>query len=402
VKNKISILIFILSFCHIAKAQNLVSNGYFEVHNDCQNDNINNAVGWNTSTNETPDYFNNCLLNGANVPNTFVGYQQDCFGGKGYAGGFMLNKNSDSARDYIYTKLIDTLKIGHRYIASLYVNRAQAVDYAVATIGILFTDTATVVTNSQSSFISANPQIQNNLVLSDTLNWILIQDTFIAVGGEVYLTIGNFNTAETSDSIKLTNYWPTFPIAYYYIDGVSVYDVTGGACNTYWDAGLDEYIHAGDSIRLGAINTDNSTYTWQNSVGGTTYLNSNTDARPWSKPSQTTTYYVTKTCPNNTVFKDTVTVYIQSTVGIKKFEDNASINIYPNPNNGNMSVGYNMKEDAILEITDITGNIVGTYDMPLVKTQLQIKNGELPSGIYFYRIMCKDTVVKLGKIVIIK
>ena len=51
------------------------------------------------------------------------------------------------------------------------------------------------------------------------MNWMLVQDTFIALGNEVYLTIGNFNTDSTCGIVSSASE------AYYYIDGVSVYDV---------------------------------------------------------------------------------------------------------------------------------------------------------------------------------
>ncbi|MGZ3902659.1 MAG: T9SS type A sorting domain-containing protein [Bacteroidia bacterium] len=204
------------------QAQNLVSNGYFENHTNCSNSFVNNAVGWYISA-LTPDYYNACI--GGGVPNASKGYQQDCCGGVAFAGAFMFNKSSpNDGREYIGIKLVDTLQAGHKYLASMYVSRGEAVDYAVATIGMLFTDTALVL-SSPNGFISAIPQVNNTTLLADTMNWMLVQDTFIAVGNEAYLTIGNFNTAATSDTVKLTNYWPAFPIAYYYFDNVSVYDV---------------------------------------------------------------------------------------------------------------------------------------------------------------------------------
>src|SRR6185312_1811979 len=129
---------------------------------------------------------------------------------------------NNSDREYSYTKLIDTLKVGHKYLASMYVSKTNLFDYAVATIGMLFTDTIISLPWPQG-FINANPQVKNTMVLADTVNWMLIQDTIIATGNEVYLTIGNFNTNGTSDTVKLGNNGLDY--AYYYIDGVSVYDV---------------------------------------------------------------------------------------------------------------------------------------------------------------------------------
>jgi type IX secretion system substrate protein len=215
------------------KAQNLVYNGYFEVYSSCptarsspSNLQLNYATGWQTSA-STPDYYNSCASTSSqvNVPYSGYGYQQDCCGGNGYAGEFMLDMNSPNYdREYIYTKLIDTLKAGHKYLASMYVSRADGWEYAIATIGMLFTDTAIALPYPQS-YINATPQVKNTTLLSDTINWILIQDTITAIGNEAYLTIGNFNTSATCDSVYVGGNGTYWNFAYYYIDGVSVYDL---------------------------------------------------------------------------------------------------------------------------------------------------------------------------------
>src|SRR6185312_367622 len=128
------------------KAQNLVYNGYFEIHDTCPNNasQITYANGWHVAA-LSPDYYNACASPtlGVSVPNTDFGYQPDCCGGGGYIGGYMFDKTAanNSDREYSYTKLIDTLKVGHKYLASMYVSKTNLFDYAVATIGMLFTDT---------------------------------------------------------------------------------------------------------------------------------------------------------------------------------------------------------------------------------------------------------------------
>src|ERR1700757_1468337 len=92
------ILIFILSLCNFAKAQNLVPNGNFEIYDTCPNDisQITYAVKWyNAQPNTSPDYFNTCNSY-ANVPNTIFGYQKDCCGGNGIAGIYPFNKSYSS------------------------------------------------------------------------------------------------------------------------------------------------------------------------------------------------------------------------------------------------------------------------------------------------------------------
>ena len=555
-KNNLSILILILCLGNVIKAQNCVPNGYFDISDTCPNNigQITYATGWHAAA-YTPDYYNICANT---IPYNSRGYQMDCCGGVGYAGIEVFGISPTIIREYMQIKLIDTLKSGHKYLASMYINRSNDIDYAIATMGMLFTDTVINLPYPQG-FINSSPQVKNIVLLGDTLNWVLVQDSFTAIGTEDYLTIGNFTYDSLCDTVRVGGNGTYSGFTYNYVDGVSVYEIDG-TCNNYWDAGYDKYIKAGDSIRMGAINTDNSTYSWQNSLGGNTYLRNNTDARPWSKPQENVTYYVTKTCPNNNVFTDTVRVYIlpninlgkdsvycghvnlpiildagagqgytyqwstgattqtiavsnsgtysvsvysyplmtgakstdeinllfldsispnilhdtdlcnssqfpivlnatvvtipgtynsytwvgghvgsQLTVnnagtyvvtvwvklndgsntlvckikdtayvsvgcmGIQQLEiNNSRIYIFPNPNNGNMYIAYNLTENARLEITNVTGNIVGIYNMPAANTTLQIKSNDLSNGIYFYRVMCNDAMIKLGKIVIIQ
>ena len=207
--------------------QNLVSNGSFESYINCFNGpptTSNKVVDWYVAA-LSPDYFNSC--DGA-VPEGFAGFQQDCCGGHGYFGIYTITNDAQGDlvdRDYIGTKLVDTLLAGHKYLASMYVNKSNGFNYAIATIGMLFTDT-TIVLPYPQGFINASPQINNTTLLTDTANWMLVQDTLIAIGNETYLTIGNFNTTATSDTVNVGgNGWFSGINSYYYIDGVSVYDV---------------------------------------------------------------------------------------------------------------------------------------------------------------------------------
>jgi len=209
------------------KAQSLVYNGYFEIHDTCPNigGQITYAMGW-TAAAYTPDYYDICAGNNPDfsLPLNSRGYQQDCCGGEGYAGITVFAVSPQLIREYMQTKLIDTLKAGHKYLVSMYVSRANDIDYAIATMGILFTDTVINLPFPQG-FINTNPQIKNTTLLADTLNWILVQDTITAVGNEVYLTIGNFSLDSLSDTVKVGGNGTYSGFTYYYIDGVSVYDV---------------------------------------------------------------------------------------------------------------------------------------------------------------------------------
>ena len=406
---KIFLSFVFLIFCFGAiKAQiNLVYNGFFENYNACTgNINTGNVINWTVSS--SPDFYDTC---NNTLPLASGGYQQDCCGGAGYIGEYFVqidnqHPQNNNYKEYIHTKLIDTLKANHTYIGSLYLSRANYSAYGIVTAGLLFTDTAI----SQSGIyvsITANPQVKNKILLRDSLNWIMVQDTFKATGTEVYLTVGNFNSTNTSDTTLLQpilNNGDSWQAAYYYIDGVSVYDITTGVCNNLWDAGFDKYILAGDSIRLGAINTDNSTYAWVNSISGLTFLNSNTDARPWSKPSVTTTYYVTKTCPNNNVFIDTVTVYVQQTTGIKKVAtNNVQLTLYPNPSTGKLYISNftASQKNADIEVSDVTGKLI-TKQQSLINDGVVELNLDVNNGVYFVKVITGNGNIQVQKIIINK
>lgn len=92
----------------------------------------------------------------------------------------------------------------------------------------------------------------------------------------------------------------------------------------------------------------------------------------------------------------------QSSLSVTNTVNNTRINLYPNPNNGSMQVDYLIKDDAHMEMMDITGNIVGTYNLPANGTTIQLQNDNLQSGVYLYRIISNNTVIKQGKIVVMR
>jgi hypothetical protein len=81
--------------------------------------------------------------------------------------------------------------------------------------------------------------------------------------------------------------------------------------------------------------------------------------------------------------------------------DNSNINLYPNPNNGTMTLEYNITKDAYLEISNTNGTLVGKYTLSSSGNKLDVKNDNLGSGVYLYRVV-NDAVLKTGRIVIIK
>jgi triacylglycerol esterase/lipase EstA (alpha/beta hydrolase family) len=94
---------------------------------------------------------------------------------------------------------------------------------------------------------------------------------------------------------------------------------------------------------------------------------------------------------------------MQNTTNIANIGTNKySINLYPNPNNGQMQIDYNIADDVNLEILDINGTLVDTYILKADLNTRNISNNKLSDGVYFYRIIKDNTVFQCQKLVIIK
>ena len=230
--NKVLISLFLFLSLN-ANAQNLVLNPSFEDTIAClPSTYVMPCRFWYTASNNTPDYFSeqpdfNCMIP---APQGTVGYQY-ARTGIAYVGLFtFFNPPFNNQREYIGGILSDTLKQGHEYCVSFYVSVAEEFKYVVDGIGLyLSVDSAVDYTiNTNLSFI---PQISNpsGNIIYDTLNWVQILGTYIANGGEKYLTIGNFkDDANTMiDSVNFNAPLSAYS-AYLFIDDVSVIDCTVG------------------------------------------------------------------------------------------------------------------------------------------------------------------------------
>jgi hypothetical protein len=222
------IIVLFLLVRVLAVSQNLVPNGDFEIYSQCptMGGQINYSTGWtNAEPYTTPDYLNACNGGNYSVPLNVYGFQPDYGLGSGYAGIYVFNKYfPDDGRDYIQIKLMDTLVIGRKYLATMYASQCDKYNYAIATLGMYFTSTAIQGPTNVGFMNIPNPQVKNSSPLIDTINWIQIQDTVVGTGVELYLTIGNFNADSVSDTVKVFNMFNQ-PYSYYYIDKVSVIDV---------------------------------------------------------------------------------------------------------------------------------------------------------------------------------
>ena len=186
---------------------------------------------------------------------------------------------------------------------------------AITELGLYISDTA-VFSNQQT--LPFTPQIVSpaGVYLSDTVNWTEISGTYIAHGGEKYITLGNFNTH--TDTIGVV-YHNNYSASYYFIDDVTVRDCTND--------GVEEIA-----------------------------------------------------------------------------EDKMHFNLYPNPNNGNMVLEYQIQtnDSGVLSIYDVSGRLVNQKTLNSANNKVNIDATSLNAGAYYYNILVNGNKVKADKLIILK
>ena len=222
IKHSSSVLFFLLTMAIGSPllSQNLVPNYSFEDLAACPEvyggSGLTYAPPWLSPTFGTPDILNSCCTSGlVDVPANNFG-TQEALTGLGYAGGYTKYALGEY-REYITAPLLEPLQANTWYYVSFYVSLAEY-GCAVSEIGAYFSETPPPNTGGWMH-LDVVPQVESNQgFLNDYINWTLVSGCFEAVGGEAYITLGNFQ----SD--------PDTPLepgcqsgdSYYYFEDVSV------------------------------------------------------------------------------------------------------------------------------------------------------------------------------------
>jgi gliding motility-associated-like protein len=347
----------------------------------------------------TPDYYNGCSGFPYGYSN-WKGYQLP-HSGEGYLGGFMHPTYNPFNIEYIQCTLKDTLKPGVNYCVKYFVNCADQAEYIISQHGAVFTYTKILEPSiTLPKYLNLAPQVKNTLgnYIKDTVNWMKIEGSFIATGGEYYMTLGSFGSQSLLDTLALPipPSIKTYMPPYIYIDDVSVEEVLNA------NAGANQTIACGDSVRIGLDSAWAANYTWVPSTG---LVNAQVPM-PIAHPTITTTYTVTKQqCEITTT--STVTVFVTNTCPYINYLDGFMIpNVFtPNGDNSNdvwqftLGLGNNLKS---LHIYDRWGLEVKSSQ---IQTQSFIKwdgyttAGEpCTAGVYFYTLEYSNVLGEQNKL----
>lgn len=225
----------------VPESRNLVYNPSFEDHVVCPRKI--DALGiltiveaWYQPTGGSADYFNVCGHKECQVPLSKMGNQMPRTG-NGYCG---IYCSKQEYREYLQTELKERMQKGETYRLSFYVSLSEYSSAAVATVGALVTpnmvlDTARgIVMQNEVRMLGGSarqtiatyykPQVVHNVKepIVDSVNWVQITDTFVAKGGERFLTIGNFYPYDRSGVSNPPTLRNILSGAYYFIDDVSL------------------------------------------------------------------------------------------------------------------------------------------------------------------------------------
>lgn len=266
------LFIVLIGYCNRSSAQNHVPNWSFELIDSCP---PGHTVGYNNwvvqnwqrppGSITTPDLFSTCY-NGTtpiapyqdvSVPLNFMGFANPKTGNN-YMGALL---RYGTFREYIQVQLNSPLVAGQKYLCGFNVQRADSSEFQIDKVGMHISDIAEWQTTNQA-MSNLTPQIENTTgIMYDSLNWLNVEDIFIASGGEQYITIGNFYTNANTlvDSIEIGAVggtgWNVCCRGYYLFDDVYIFPYEENLQTEFPDQ-----VCSGETITLSA--TGSAKYNW--------------------------------------------------------------------------------------------------------------------------------------------
>jgi hypothetical protein len=193
------------------------------------------AVPWKTPNYASPDLFDPC---GSISPDQNSFGSQLPFEGVAYSG--IIVYDTIPWREYIQVELTESLVAEQDYCLSFYVSLGDSSNYYLNSIGAYFSVEEIYQTNVFN--MPYIPQIINNqsVQLDNRTEWTLIEGEYTSIGGERFLTIGNFLSDSEVEQFYISGGGDpiNYPKAYYYIDQVSV-----TLCSTLSDYPIDYSIN---------------------------------------------------------------------------------------------------------------------------------------------------------------
>ncbi len=209
---------FLLSI-HLAFTQNLIPNSGFEEVEECPTGlrQFNKVSYWNAATAGTPEFFHTCGYTGP----------ISAYAGDGMAGVIFHAAYARISAEYIQVALKDSLEKGKSYCLSYYIRLDELSPIAINKIGAYFSREALHSSRWQKFFKPA--QAVHEEVIDNKNEWKKVESSFIAKGGEKYITLGSFFEKHYLKEKVVGENMQDW-MSYYYLDNVELYP-SEEACN---------------------------------------------------------------------------------------------------------------------------------------------------------------------------
>lgn len=410
------IILLLTCVCLQGQAQvNFVKNPSLEEYTNCPDafSQIYRAKYWSNAIDSdfefSTDYLNECsnllLDKSLHIPDNSNFYQLPHFGRGMAAANFFYDKTLPAPpsplpfnyRDYLQGRLFRNLENGKSYCVSFWVNLTETSGYYHNKIGAYLDNGSinSIVDTPGEEITAVLPQIKDEGVIDDTLNWVRIQGSFIANGDETYITIGVF--LENSSVVALPSPWSSAHYSYYLIDDISVILIDLEA-----DAGKDSHAEPGKPVqigRLGDTTTQGLDCKWYKKgalIDSGAVIKVNGSAIVGNVD----TYVVVQTICG-LVKTDTVTVKTVP-LGMKEWDANQTFTVYPNPSNGAFTITQTSLRGTMqsihAKVYDLLGRVVYQQTIAFNNNTASIK-ANTGSGFYILELTGEEGNVSRQRIV---
>lgn len=235
--------------------QDLLTNGDFEKGGcpELRNDSIVVCNSWFSVG--TADYFAYCSKGEVNPLQNFMGSRKP-YSGDAYVGIFSGKGITNDLSEILYTEILHPLEKGKKYKFRMMYSLANNAELISKSLGVAFSENLAYEIVDSPFGIGHVQTAKLNYVIFDTdinklsndRDWNLLEQEYVALGGEKYLYISGVpikgvSCVRRNDTSH--KYYLYTDYAYYYIDNVSL---------------IEEYTVAISSIEKEGFNTKNENY----------------------------------------------------------------------------------------------------------------------------------------------